>query len=315
MTSKVLIVDDQQGIRDQLTRWLSHEGYKTEQAANGEQTLKLLKKFNFHVVLLDLKLPDVNGYELLSKIHRHYPDTCVIVLTAYGDSDSPARAREAGAFDFFSKPIQFELLIHRIDAAIETFRAKRERDFLLEEQKQQFQFETMIGKSEAMQRMFELIERVANSEETVLVLGESGTGKDLVAGAIHYNSRRKDKQLIVANCAALPEHLAESELFGHEKGAFTGAIARKIGKFERADGTSLFIDEIGELSLQLQTKFLRFLQEKTIERVGGTEPIYIDTRIIAVTNLNFQAAVTEKRFREDLFHRLSRVIINVPPLR
>ena len=313
--AKILIVDDQQGIRDQLMRWLSHEGYKTDQAANGKEALALMKRVNFHVVLLDLKLPDRDGYDLLAELHDDYPDVCIIALTAYGDDDSPAKARRAGAFDFFAKPIDFEQLINRIDAAIEQFHAKREMYYQQEEAKKQFQFENIIGESPVMQRMFELIKKIARSDETVLILGENGTGKDLVAGAIHYNSARKDKQLLVANCAALPETLAESELFGHEKGAFTGAISRKLGKFERANGTSLLIDEIGELSPQLQTKFLRFLQEKSFERVGGLESIHVDTRIIAVTNLDLQKAVKEKRFREDLYHRLSRVIINVPPLR
>lgn len=315
MSSKILIVDDEQGIREQIARWLNYEGYKTEQAASAKEALALIRKMTFTVVLLDLKLPDMDGFALLEKIHLEFPDLCVIILTGFGNEDSPARARAAGAFDFFPKPIHFASLIHRIDAAIAQFRAERENYYQREEEKRQFQFENIIGQSEAMRRMLELVQKISATEETILLQGESGTGKELVAGAIHYNSLRKQKPLIVANCAALTETLAESELFGHERGAFTGATARTIGKFERAHFTSLLVDEIGELSSHLQLKFLRFLQEKTFERLGGAEHIEVDVRIIAATNANLSEAVSQNRFRQDLFHRLNRVVINVPPLR
>ncbi|MCI0690392.1 sigma-54 dependent transcriptional regulator [candidate division KSB1 bacterium] len=315
MSSRILIVDDEQGIREQITRWLNYEGYKTEQAANAKEALALIRKMNFNVVLLDLKLPDMDGFALLEKLHQEYPDICVIILTGFGDEDSPAKARAAGAFDFFAKPIHFESLIHRIDTAINQFRAERENYYKREEEKLQFQFENIVGQSEAMQRVLDLIQKIATTEETILIQGESGTGKELVAGAIHYNSLRRQNPLIIADCAGLSENLAESELFGHEKGAFTGAYARKIGKFERAHQTSLLVDEIGELSPHLQLKFLRFLQEKTFERLGGTEHIEVDVRIIAATNANLPEAVNQNRFRQDLFHRLNRVVITVPPLR
>ena len=315
MSPRILIVDDDQGIREQLRRWLSHEGYKTEQAENAKEALALVRKINFDVILLDLKLPDMDGFALLEKLHKEYPDICVIILTAFGTEDSPAKALTAGAFDFFPKPIQFESLIHRIDAAINQFRAERENYYKREEEKRQFQFENIIGESEAMQRVFDLVKKVAETEETILIQGESGTGKELIAGAIHYNSLRKQKPLIIANCAALTETLAESELFGHEKGAFTGAVSRMIGKFERAHSTSLLVDEIGELSPHLQLKFLRFLQEKTFERLGGAEHLEVDVRIIVATNANLQEVVTQGKFRQDLFHRLNRIVINVPPLR
>jgi len=314
MSSKILIVDDEQGIREQIARWLNYEGYKTEQAANAKEALALIRKMNFTVVLLDLNLPDMKGFDLLEKLHHEYPDICVIILTGFGDKDSPAKTRAAGAFDFFAKPIHFASLIHRIDAAMTQFRAARENYYHREEEKRQFQFENIIGQSEAMQRVFDLVQKIAETEETILIQGESGTGKELIAGAIHYNSLRRQKPLIVANCAALTETLAESELFGHERGAFTGATARTIGKFERAHLTSLLVDEIGELSPHLQLKFLRFLQEKTFERLGGAEHIEVDVRIIAVTNANLTEAVSQNRFRQDLFHRLNRVVINVPPL-
>jgi DNA-binding NtrC family response regulator len=315
MSSRILIVDDEQGIREQITRWLNYEGYRTEQAANAKEALALVRKMNFDVILLDLKLPDMDGFALLEKLHQEYPDICVIILTAFGTEDSPAKARAAGAFDFFSKPIHFESLIHRIDTAIGQFRAQREIDCQREEAKRRFQFENIVGKSEALRRVLDLIQKVAETEETILIQGESGTGKELVAGAIHYNSLRRQNPLIIADCAGLSETLAESELFGHEKGAFTDAHSRKIGKFERADQTTLLLDEIGELSPRLQIKFLRFLQERTFERLGGTEQIEVDVRIIAATNQNLPEAIAQNRFRQDLFHRLNRVQINVPPLR
>jgi DNA-binding NtrC family response regulator len=315
MYSRILIVDDEQGIREQIARWLNYEGFKTEQATNGKEALALIRKMNFNVVLLDLKLPDMDGFALLAKLHQEYPDICVIILTGFGDEDSPAKARAAGAFDFFPKPIHFASLIHRIDAAMTQFRAERENYYTREEEKRQFQFENIVGQSEAMQRVLDLVQKIAETEETILIQGESGTGKELIAGAIHYNSLRKQKPLIIANCAALTETLAESELFGHEKGAFTGAVARMIGKFERAHATSLLVDEIGELSPHLQLKFLRFLQEKTFERLGGAEHIEVDVRIIVATNANLPEAVTQGKFRQDLFHRLNRIVINVPPLR
>lgn len=315
MLSRILIVDDEQGIREQLSRWLYHEGYKTEQAANAKEALALVRKINFTVILLDLKLPDMNGIEVLEQLHKDYPDICVIVLTGHGQSDSPAKAREAGAFDFFTKPIQYSSLIDRIDTAINQFRKARENYYQREEEKQQFQFETVIGKSEAMQQVFDLIQKVAKSEETILIRGETGTGKDLLARATHYNSARKDNPFILADCSALAENLAESELFGHEKGAFTGANFRKIGKFERANGGTLFVNEVGVLSPNLQLKFLQFLQDGTFERLGGGEPIHVDARIIAATNVNLEEAVAMKNFRQDLYSRLNRVLINVPPLK
>ncbi len=315
MSSRILIVDDEQGIREQITRWLNYEGFKTEQAANAKEAQALIRKMNFNVVLLDLKLPDMDGFALLEKLHQEYPDICVIILTGFGDEDSPAKARAAGAFDFFAKPIHFESLIHRIDTAINQFRAERENYYNREEEKRQFQFENIVGQSEAMQRVLDLIQKIAATEETILIQGESGTGKELVAGAIHYNSLHRQNPLIIADCAGLSETLAESELFGHEKGAFTGAYARKIGKFERAHQTTLLVDEIGELSPHLQLKFLRFLQEKTFERLGGAEHIEVDVRIIVATNANLPEAVNQNRFRQDLFHRLNRVVITVPPLR
>jgi two-component system response regulator HydG len=313
--SKILVVDDEAGIRDQLGRWLHSEGYAVENAKNGREALSLVGKSSFKLILLDLKLPDVDGFEVLKKIHNDHPDICIIVLTGYGRDESPAQARRLGAFDFFEKPIRFDVLSHRIDEAIRQFWTQRQNEYQSREKQRQFQFENIVGQSQPMRDLFETIKRVANTDETVLLLGESGTGKDLVAGAIHYNSRCRENPLITANCTTLHENLAESELFGHERGAFTGATEKKTGKIQQAHLTSLFIDEIGELSPVLQAKFLQFLQYKTFERLGGSEQIAVDARIIAATNLNLENAVAEKRFRQDLFFRLKRFVIHMPPLR
>ncbi len=312
---KVLIVDDHLATREQLARWLNHEGFKTEQAANAKEALAQAHKTSFSVILLDMILPDRDGLDLLGELRRDYPDTCIIILTAFEKEDSPAKARAAGAFDFFAKPIHFESLGPRIDVAVEQFREKRMHDYQREEAQQEFQFESIVTKSDAMRRVFGMIQRIARTDETVLIQGESGTGKDLVANAIHYNSLRSQASLVKADCAGLTETLAESELFGHEKGAFTGADARKNGKFEQAHGTTLFLDEIGELTLPMQLKFLRFSQEKTCERVGGKEKLELDVRVIAATNSNLQEAVAQSRFRLDLLQRLQRVVIEIPPLR
>lgn len=312
---KVLIVDDDRATREQLVRWLEHEGFKTGQAATAKEALDQVHKANYTVILLDMILPDRNGIALLAELHRDYPDICIIILTAFEKEDTPAQARAAGAFDFFAKPIHFESLCHRIDTAMDLYREKRAQDYQREEAKRQFQFENIVTASAAMRRVFEVIQKVACTDETVLIHGESGTGKDLVAHAIHYNSLRSNTVMTYADCAGLAENLTESELFGHEKGAFTGANARKIGKFEQADGTTLFLNEIGELTPAMQLKFLRFLQERTFERLGGKEKLEADVRVIAATNANLQEAVSHGRFRLDLLQRLQRVVIEIPPLR
>lgn len=313
--SKILVVEDEDGLRDQLTRWLGMEGYGVEQAGNGADALELVQKRSFNLVLLDLRLPDLNGLEVLHKITKINPDICIIVLTGYGTDESLVRAHSLGAFDFFEKPVDFELLGKRMDEALRQFWRQRQNEYQRQEQEKQYQFENILGESPSMLAMFDKIKRVATTDESVLLLGENGTGKNLVAGAIHYNSPRKRQQLIVANCTTLSESLAESELFGHEREAFTGATKRKIGRVECANLTTLLIDEVGELTITLQPKLLQFVQEKSFERVGGNEQIYVDTRLITATNLNLEQAVEEGRFRRDLFFRLKRFVIRVPPLR
>jgi len=315
VSSKILIVDDELEVQSQLKRYLQAEKYETKEAATGEQALALLNDYNFDVILLDVKLPDVSGIDLLQQLHKNYPDTCVIIMTAFGNSEITKKALRAGAFDFFDKPLRFNTLLPRIDSAIERFLATRERVYFAEEEQRKYTFDNIIGNSAKMVETLNLIKKVANTDATVLILGESGTGKEQVAKAIHYNSHRRNNPWMIADCSTITSSLSESELFGHEKGAFTGAMKRKIGKFERASGGTLFIDEIGELDHPLQMKLLRFLQEGTIERVGGEELIHVDARVIAATAVDLKAAIEKKVFREDLFFRLNVVTINIPPLR
>lgn len=313
--SKILIVDDEPDIRSQVSRWLKDENYDVDEAENGKQALQKLKKQTYGVILLDLMLPEIDGFEVLHEIRQDYPDTCVIILTAYGDTEKTKKAMLEGAFDFFDKPIRFNTLLPRIESALEKFNTAREQLYQSEEQQQKFALDKIIGASPVMLELKENIKRVARTEATVLILGESGTGKELVAKAIHYHSLRKNKPLMIADCSTITPTLIESELFGHEKGAFTGAYKRKKGKFERANGGTLFIDEIGELDKTLQMKLLRFLQEGTIERVGGEEVIPVNARVLTATAVDLKQALERKEFREDLYFRLSVVTVQIPPLR
>ncbi|KAA3620116.1 MAG: sigma-54-dependent Fis family transcriptional regulator [Calditrichaeota bacterium] len=312
---RILIIDDQPEVRQKLDKWITHAGFGTEHAGNAAEALALVETVNFSVILLDLVLPDMDGYDLLKKLHADYPDICIIVFTGKGNSNTPELARQNGAFDFFSKPIDFNILDQKLTLAIEYYRRERETYYQMQEARENYQFSNIIGKSAGLLKVFEQIEALADTDESVLILGETGTGKELIANALHTHSSRDQKPLIVVNCGAIPENLAESELFGHEKGAFTGAQSRKIGKFERAHQSSIFLDEIGELNGIIQTKFLRVLQEKTFERIGGKEQLKTDVRIIAATNRDLRKAIDEKQFRKDLFHRLERFVIKIPPLR
>ena len=313
--SKILIVDDDPDIRTQVCRWLKSENYEIDEAESGKQALEKVKKQTYGVILLDLKLPEIDGFKVLREIRQDYPDTCVIILTGYPDAENTNRAMREGAFDFFEKPIRFNMLLPRIESAIEKFNATREQYYQSEEQQEKFALEKIVGVSPIMLELKENIKKIAATEATVLILGESGTGKELVAKAIHYNSRRREKPLMIADCSTITPSLIESELFGHEKGAFTGAYKRKKGKFERANAGTLFIDEIGELDKPLQMKLLRFLQEGTIERVGGEEVIPVNARILTATAVDLKQALERKEFREDLYFRLSVMTIQIPPLR
>ena len=311
---KILIVDDEVKVRKQIVRLLRSENYETDEAESGEKALEKMKYQNYNVILLDLVMPNgMDGFKFLEKVNKEYPDQCVIILTAYGTTEYTVKAIKMGAFDFLDKPNYPEELVPRIKKAIEQSSVFRETHSKKIDEKNRIT--NIVGKSQAIQNVFDLIEKVALSKTTVLIQGETGTGKELVALAIHHHSDRSNKPFIVTNCAAIPESLLESELFGHERGAFTGAIRQKRGKCELADGGSLFLDEVGELNPTIQVKLLRFLEDNKFERVGGEETIEVDVRIIAATNKNLQEALSKQEYREDLFYRLNKFPILIPPLR
>jgi two-component system NtrC family response regulator len=311
----VLIVDDEKNYTAVLTVVLREEGYETLAANSGEEAIELVNHASVDLVLTDLKMPGMDGIELLAHIKAKDPDLPVIMMTAHGTVDKAVAAMQQGAYTFIQKPFDNDRLVIFVQKAVDLYRMVKENRRLREEVAAQYRFENIIGKSQAMQEVFKTIRKVGPSSATVLIEGESGTGKELVAKAIHFNSPRRDQPFIAVNCAALSENLLESELFGHEKGAFTGAVARKKGRFELADRGSLFLDEIGELSTSLQVKLLRVLQEKVFERVGGVDPVRVDIRVVAATNRSLRAEMERGRFREDLFYRLNVVRLQLPPLR
>jgi len=309
------VVDDEQNIRKMLVRVLSSEGYTIKEAANGLEALKKLEGENCSLVLLDLKMPGLNGIEILRKIKEYDPNLPVIMMSAYGSIAEAVEAMKLGALDYLIKPFDIEELKIIVKRAIKQYELKVENIYYREEEEKRFNFEEIIGKSNSINRVLEMIKNVASTPATVLITGESGTGKELIARAIHKNSLRKDGPFVVVNCAAFSLNLLESELFGHEKGAFTGAISRRIGRFEMANGGTIFLDEIGEMDLSIQTKLLRVLQEKEFERVGSSKTIKVDARILTATNKDLKREVKEGRFREDLFYRINVFNIDVPPLR
>ena len=309
------MVDDEQNIRRMLIRVLSSEGYTIKEAANGLEALKKLEGENCSLVLLDLKMPGLNGIETLRKIKEYDPNLPVIMISAYGSITEAVEAMKLGALDYLIKPFDIEELKIMVERAIKQYELKVENIYYREEEEKRFNFEEIIGKSNSINRVLEMIKNVASTPATVLITGESGTGKELIARAIHKNSLRKDGPFVVVNCAAFSLNLLESELFGHEKGAFTGAISRRIGRFEMANGGTIFLDEIGEMELSIQTKLLRVLQEKEFERVGSSKTIKVDARILTATNKDLKREVKEGRFREDLFYRINVFNIDIPPLR
>ena len=311
----ILIVDDEKHYRVVLSEVLQEEGYASFTAASGMEALDLLKSQVIDLVLTDVKMPGMTGIDLLEKIKEITPDLPVIIMTAFGSVEKAVDAMHKGAYTFILKPFENETLIAHIAKSISMYRIVQENARLRDALQNRYHFGNIIGKSKPMQKLYEIIQKVAPTNASVLIEGESGTGKELVARSIHYNSPRKDNPLVAVNCAAFAESLLESELFGHEKGAFTGAAAMKKGRFEMADKGTLFLDEIGELPMPLQVKLLRVLQEKTIERVGGTTTIPVDFRLIAATNKVLEDEIAQKKFREDLYYRLNVVKAVIPPLR
>jgi len=311
----ILIVDDEKNYPRIIGEILQEEGYTSLTASSGMEALDILNNELIDLVLTDVKMPGMGGIQLLEKIKKIKPDIPVIIMTAYGSVEKAVEAMHKGAYTFILKPFENQTLIAHIAKAISVYRIVQENSFLRDAIRSRYKFDNIIGKSKPMQELYELIKKVAPSNASVLIEGESGTGKELVAKSIHYNSLRRDKPIVSVNCSAFAETLLESELFGHEKGAFTGAVAMKKGRFEMADKGSLFLDEIGELPISLQVKLLRVLQEKTIERVGGILSIPVDFRLIAATNKNLEDEVKKGRFREDLYYRLNVVKAVIPPLR
>lgn len=313
--STVLVIDDKDSMREMLSASLSSEGHEVEVADSGDAGIAKSKEKHFDVVLTDLKMPDVSGMEVLTQVKAHDPDTAVIVMTAYGTIETAVEAMKRGAFDFLQKPFDIDHLQVLVERALENQRLVAENILLREELAESLGFAEIVGSSEKMLEVSRLVQKVAPSDTAVLLTGESGTGKELFARAIHSISVRKNKPYITINCAAIPGELLENELFGSEKGAFTSSHARKMGKFEIADGGTVFLDEIGDLEFSLQAKLLRVLQEQSFERLGGTKAIQVDVRVIAATNQNLQEAIGKQKFREDLYYRLSVFPIHIPPLR
>ncbi|MBW1979874.1 MAG: sigma 54-interacting transcriptional regulator [Deltaproteobacteria bacterium] len=311
----ILIVDDEKNYLQVLEALLLDEGYEVHTAESAEGGLDIVASHDLDVVITDMKMPGIDGIEFLSEVRTRQPDLPVIMMTAYATVEKAVEAMKKGAFDYITKPFKNEELKVTIRKALDMHRLAREKRFLSRELEERFKFGNIIGKSKAMRQVYDIIEKVGQTRATVLITGESGTGKELIARAIHFNSPRKDKPFISINCSALPETLLESELFGHERGAFTGAYTQRKGRFELAHGGTLFLDEVGEMTKALQVKLLRVLQEMSFERVGGTRTLRVDVRILAASNRNLEEEVMSGRFREDLFYRLKVVHIKVPPLR
>lgn len=310
----ILLIDDEEGSRQALTLLLK-SSYNITGAASGYEARQILAAERFDIVITDLRLPDCSGIDLLKQIKSYHPATEVVMITGHASAETAVSAMKEGAFDYITKPINMDELRIILAKALEKRRLLSENIYLKKQLREKYGFSNIIGNSPAMQNVFRLMQRIIKTDSTILVMGESGTGKEIVAKSIHFNSPRQDKPFVAVHCGAIPETLLESELFGHAKGAFTGAVREKIGKFESANHGTIFLDEIGTMPLHLQIKLLRVLQEQEIERVGSNATVKLDVRVIAATNLSLEAEVKNGRFREDLFYRLNVIPLIVPPLR
>jgi two-component system response regulator AtoC len=314
-TNKILLIDDEENFRHMLSVILNKRGYDVETANNGNDGLKKLDTGSYDTVLCDIRMPEMDGLEFLKEAQNVECESTIIMMSAYGTLDIAIEAMKLGAYDYISKPFKPDEIILTLKKAEERERLRRENLFLKREVQKEFSFENIISKNERMRQIFDTIRKVAKYKSTILIAGDSGTGKELVAKAIHFNSDRSNQPFIPVNCGAIPENLLESELFGHNKGSFTNAVRTKKGLFEEADGGTMFLDEIGELPLQLQVKLLRVLQDGEIRRIGDSKSITIDVRIIAATIKDLEKEVREDKFRDDLFYRLNVLPITLPPLR
>jgi DNA-binding NtrC family response regulator len=316
VTARILVVEDEQAIQLALSGLLRRQGYQVEVAGSGQEALRKLDDTSFDLVLTDLALGrGLSGMDVLRRAKELRPETLVVMITAHGSEQIAVEAMKAGAEDYVPKPFDNDEIRLVVQRALERTRLQRENRLLLEQVQRQYGFENLIGTGPAMRRVFETLQKVAETDLTVLIRGESGTGKELVAQALHQRSGRRGRPFVAVNCAAISPELVESELFGHEKGAFTGADARRQGRFEAADGGTIFLDEIGDMAPATQAKVLRVLQERSFERVGGNQPLQVDVRVVAATHRNLEEEVAQERFREDLYYRLKVVEIDLPPLR
>ena len=314
-SERILIVDDEEGMRRLLSRVLTREGYETSAVGSGAEALRLVASERFDLVVTDIKMPEMDGLQLLAELKEYEPSLPIIVITAYGTIENAVQALRSGAYDYIAKPFENDEIKLTVAKAFERERLLAENRYLHAELEGRYDFSGIVGGSLAMQQVYDMASSVAVSNANVLITGESGTGKELLARSIHYSSLRKEKPFVVLNCSAISEGVLESELFGHEKGAFSGALDTRKGRFERADQGTLFIDEVAEMSMAAQVKLLRVIQEHEFERVGGNKTISVDVRIVAATNKKLEDQVKNGNFREDLYYRLNVVNINVPPLR
>ncbi len=312
---KILLVEDEQPSREAMTLLLSSAGYELTPCATGNEALQALGQEQFDIVLTDLLLPDINGIDILSRVKELSPITEVILITGYASAETAVKAMKEGAFDYITKPLNIDELRLIIGKATEKQRLLSENFYLRKQLREKYEFVNIIGSSPAMQKVFSRMRKIIKTDSTVLILGESGTGKEIIAKAIHANGSRREKPFIAVHCGAIPENLLESELFGHTKGSFTGAIRDKIGKFEAANQGTIFLDEIGTLPMHLQIKLLRVLQEQEVERVGSNRPIKLNVRVISATNVKLEEEVKRGNFREDLYYRLNVIPVVLPPLR